>query len=597
VSEKRENTSLLGFLKFFRKLLGVRLYLYIVFNIVVSLLDGLGLAMFIPLIGFATGGMDTTESLGRLNFIPDLFKQMGINLSLSKTLAVIVVIFSLKAILVYLRQLFFIKLRLKALKDIRNNLIDHLDSVNYLYFSKTEPGKIQFNMVGETTRLIQTMTSYIRVLQHIVIVATYLTLAVFTNWQFSILVIIGALSSNIIYKKINSATKKEAKKISGHGNVFNNYLIQALQNFKYLKSTNTFQQYKQKLKASIHSFEYSNFRLGRLNAIAESLREPLIIIIISVMLVFQIKVIHGDVGGILVSLLFFYRGLSHLVQMQNDWNLFLSNSASVAALEGLKNDFAENSEPKQLMTYEYPELNSVELRNISVTLGNRKILNEINCTIDHKATIALVGQSGAGKTTLANVLIGLIPPDSGQILVNGTIIDQSHLTAFRKKIGYITQEPVMFDDTIFNNITLWDTPSTESLERFYECLHLVHLTTFINELPNKENTKLGTSGIQISGGQKQRVSIARELYRNVDLLVMDEATSALDSETEVIIKDNIEALQGKYMLVIIAHRLSTIKNADKIFIMSQGKIVASGTYSELLSSSSKFKKMIELQEI
>lgn len=155
----------------------------------------------------------------------------------------------------------------------------------------------------------------------------------------------------------------------------------------------------------------------------------------------------------------------------------------------------------------------------------------------------------------------------------------------------------MFNDTIFNNITFWDNPSKENLKRFNEVIQLTYLSDFVNSLAEKENTYLGDHGILISGGQKQRISIARELYKNVELLILDEATSSLDSETEQIIQHNIEKLHGNVTMIIIAHRLSTIRNADSIYLMEKGNLMQSGTFDELMERSDHFRRMVELQEI
>ena len=156
---------------------------------------------------------------------------------------------------------------------------------------------------------------------------------------------------------------------------------------------------------------------------------------------------------------------------------------------------------------------------------------------------------------------------------------------------------MIFNDSIFNNVTFWQEKSEENKEKFRQTIEKVSLSEFVNELPEKENTQLGNNGILISGGQKQRISIARELYKDVELLILDEATSALDTETERHIKNNIDLLQGQTTLIIIAHRLSTIKNVDMIYLLDKGKIIASGDFDSLVKNSEKFRKMVELQEL
>jgi subfamily B ATP-binding cassette protein MsbA len=171
------------------------------------------------------------------------------------------------------------------------------------------------------------------------------------------------------------------------------------------------------------------------------------------------------------------------------------------------------------------------------------------------------------------------------------------MSSFQKHIGYIAQEAVIFNDTIYNNVTFWAEPNSQHISKFNKAINQASLTDFIQTLEDKGNTYLGNSGINLSGGQRQRIAIARELYKDIEILIMDEATSALDSETEKSIQDSIDALKGKYTILLVAHRLSTIKNADQIVFMKKGKIENVGTFQDLLEQREDFKRMVELQEI
>ena len=168
---------------------------------------------------------------------------------------------------------------------------------------------------------------------------------------------------------------------------------------------------------------------------------------------------------------------------------------------------------------------------------------------------------------------------------------------YQQRIGYITQEPVIFDDTIYNNVTLWSPKTEKNIRKFQTAIEQANLSQLIENSLEKENMQVGSNGVSLSGGQKQRITIARELFKEVDLLFLDEATSALDSETENIIQQNIEQLKGKYTMITIAHRLATIKNVDRIFVFDKGNIVDSGTFDELLARSENFKRMVNYQKV
>ena len=593
-----KNTSLLKYFSYFKNIAGWHMYGYILVNLLVGLLDGLGLAMFIPLLGIASGINANTgdENSDVINFIVNLFDSVGVNLNLVNALLFMVVVFSIKGVFYYLRNVYFIKIRVKSVSLLRLNLIKSLNELSYSGFTKLEAGRIQNTMVGELGKVIGALMSFFVYLQHIIMLATYIFLAFIANWQFAILVAIGGSLSNLFYKYINNYTKEKATLLSSKGNSFNAILIQILHNFKYLKATNHYQLFSKKLVNNIHEQEKINLGVGKISSIGESLREPFTIVIITGVIIVQTSYLGESFSSILLSLLLFYRALGHLVSMQNSWNTFLANSSGIDSFETLLSDFKHYQEPLHYQE-KIEHIDDISIKNISLSFRGKKAIDNISFSIKKNSSVAFVGESGAGKTTLANIISGLQTPDDGEIIIEGKSLYKTNLNFFRNHLGYITQEAVIFNDSIFNNVTFWQEKSKENEEKFRKTIEKVSLSEFLNELPEKENTQLGNNGILISGGQKQRISIARELYKDVELLILDEATSALDTETERHIKNNIDLLQGQTTLIIIAHRLSTIKNVDIIYLLDKGKIIASGNFDSLIKSSEKFRKMVELQEL
>ena len=593
-----KNTSLLKYFSYFKNIAGRHMYGYILVNLLVGLLDGLGLAMFIPLLGIASGINANTgdENSDVINFIVNLFDSVGVDLNLVNALLFMVVVFSIKGVFYYLRNVYFIKIRVKSVSLLRLNLIKSLNELSYSGFTKLEAGRIQNTMVGELGKVIGALMSFFVYLQHIIMLATYIFLAFIANWQFAILVAIGGSLSNLFYKYINNYTKEKATLLSSKGNSFNAILIQILHNFKYLKATNHYQLFSKKLVNNIHEQEKINLGVGKISSIGESLREPFTIVIITGVIIVQTSYLGESFSSILLSLLLFYRALGHLVSMQNSWNTFLANSSGIDSFETLLSDFKHYKEPLHYQE-KIEHIDDISIKNISLSFRGKKAIDNISFSIKKNSSVAFVGESGAGKTTLANIISGLQIPDDGEIIIEGKSLYKTNLNFFRNHLGYITQEAVIFNDSIFNNVTFWQEKSEENEEKFRKTIEKVSLSEFLNELPEKENTQLGNNGILISGGQKQRISIARELYKDAELLILDEATSALDTETERHIKNNIDLLQGQTTLIIIAHRLSTIKNVDIIYVLDKGKIIASGDFDSLIKSSEKFRKMVELQEL
>lgn len=596
MADSSKHTSVIGFFNYYRKIVGYKLYVYVVLNFLVGLLDGIGLTLFIPLLYLSTNTKSDNQSLGKLQFLVDLIEKTGFQLTLTVALILMVIIFFLKGILSYIRTILFSKIQLASTRKIRFRLVEGLRDTSYIGFSKIDSGVIQNNMTGETGRLVQSLILYFFTLQNVIMVITYLGLAFLSNWQFALLVLLGGLITNFIFRYLNIFTKKYANRLSQIGKNFQAFLLQNINHFKYLKATNYIAPYQEKIKKEIELSEENQYKIGKITAISDSLREPLIIIIIVIVIIVQINIMGGNMPSMMASLLLFHRSLSYLTSMQSYWNRFLTNIPGLNSVEEMLSEFKKSSEAEKPKIVE--SIEKIILTNISLQYDQHLVLDHINLSIQPKTSIALVGESGAGKTSLANIICGLVAPSSGEIFFKEKEnLADYNINSFREHVGYITQESVIFDDTLYNNITFWAPKTPENLEKFKKAIQLSSLEEFLAFHKNDENLPLGNNGILISGGQKQRISIARELYKNPQLLIMDEATSALDSETEMIIKDNIDSLKGKFTMVIIAHRLSTIKDVDVIYLLDQGKIIASGNYAELYQNSERFRKMAMMQDM
>lgn len=589
--------NFIGYFRFYYGVLGNKIILNLFLCVLVSFLDGIGLAMFMPLLqAVGDGPVGTDDSaMGSLRFITEGIRAMGFELNLNTVLLFLVLMFLFKGAVRFIQSHYQVKLRHIFMKKVRNSLVDDLQDLSYKGFLNLDAGKIQNTLIAETQRLFQTMNHYFNAAQSAIMLLTYVVLAVMANYQFALLVALGAGISNFLYKRIYSATKKASIALSKRGHDFNGFLIQAIHYFKYLKSTNYLSKFSVKLKDVINQSELLNRKMGFYSAITLSVREPLIICIVALVIYLQVTLMGGSLTSIILSLLLFYRALSYLMLIQNFWQNFIQNIGAMESVAELSRDMREMKEMKQPGIFNSLE-SYIKFDQVEFSYGSNKVLNGINLTIPKNKTIALIGESGSGKTTLANMIAGLIKPDLGKVIIDNQDLNQLNLDSFRSKIGYISQEAVIFNDDIFNNVTFWADRTPENYKKFKDTIELASLTEFLDNQPEKENTRLGDNGILISGGQKQRISIARELYKDAEIMVLDEATSALDSETEKVIQENIEGLHGKYTMIIIAHRLSTIKNADRIYLLEKGKVESSGDFDTMLKESPKFRRMVSLQE-
>ncbi|SKB95937.1 ATP-binding cassette, subfamily B, MsbA [Soonwooa buanensis] len=579
---------------FFYSILRYRLLVVFALAIFGGLLDSLGLTMFLPLLQMADGG--TTTDLGSLSFLTDALKAIGIELTVIKALVILVVVFLLKGMVMYFSGIYKVKTQQLLTKTIRMNIINGLTTYSFSRFVQTEQGKIQNIFLGEVLRLSNTYSNYVTMIQGAILIIVYMLFSFIVDWKFALLVCGGGVLSNLVFLKVNKLTKERSINISSVNNAFAGLLMQYVNNFKYLKATGKIYNYRDKLEKSIDDVQHENLKINLLINQIAAFREPLLIIVIALVIGIQVYFIESKISAIIVSLLFFYRALVSIVTVQSSYNLTVTNQGAINNINDFYLELQKNKEtPKGIYFRGFKE--NIFFRNVSFSYDKNKILQDINLNIIKNQTVALVGESGSGKTTFANLLINLLKSDEGEILIDGIDLYSYDPQSFNSKIGYITQEPTIFNDTIYNNITFWDKKNDENLVKFYQVASAASLNSFISSTKDKEDTILGNSGINLSGGQRQRISIARELYKNIDILILDEATSALDSETELEIKNNLDSLHGKVTMLIIAHRLSTIKNADVIYVFKDGKIENFGNFEELKKKSSYFNNLTNLQGI
>jgi len=581
---------------YFYKRLRYRLFLRVGLSIGVGVLDGFGLAMFLPLLQMADGSNSDGKALGNLKFLVTGMNSVGLTLNLLNILIIMSLFFILKGGAQYVSGIYEVTLRQFFIKKIRVNLSYALSRMQYKIFVTSDAGRIQNTMSGEVNKISQAYQNYFSAFQQAVMVMVYMLFAFFVDAKFALLICVGGGLTNFLFRSIYRATKNSSKKLVVDSNLYQSLILQFTMNFKYLKATGYIKEYNQKLIGVIEYIEDSTRRIGKLGSIVSATREPILILVVSTVIFVQVNVMGGALGTILVSLLFFYRALAALIQMQSSYNNFLSVSGSMDNMTDFEDEINKAKEKTGRIQFD-KFTDRFEVRDGGFSYGEKSILQNVNLTINRNQTIAFVGESGSGKTTLVNVVSGLMPLSRGEMLVDNMNMTDINAESFGKRIGYITQEPVIFGDSIYNNITLWADHTAENIARFNNAIQQASIAEFIDDQPLKEKSMLGNNGINLSGGQKQRISIARELYKDVDLLVLDEATSALDSETEKVIQKGIDDLHGKYTILIVAHRLSTIKNADHIVVLDKGEIIDQGTFADLSAKSIKFKRMIEYQKV
>lgn len=584
---------------YFYSYLGYKIFISIGLSIFVGILDGFGLAMFLPLlqvVGDKNGTGVDPERMGKLKFLITSLSDLGLSINLTSILLVMLGFFVLKGLAKFIESYYKLNLQLTFIKKLRFTNINLLSDFKYSSFVKSDSGRIQNTFSGEVEKVIQAYRAYFTSFQYGVLVAVYIVMAFIVNPQFALLVAIGGSLTNFIFKRFYDYTKEGSRKITKQLHIFQSLLIQTVSNFKYLKATGSIHSFSQKLRDSIDTTQASHRKIGLLATWLTSIREPIVMLVIVSVILLQVNVLDEPIAPIILSLLFFYRSLSFLMTLQNFWNNFLSVAGSLENMEEFIKELSDNQ--VQYGSVQFKEFkDKIKIKSLSFEYAlDRVILDNLTFDIHKNETIAFVGESGSGKTTLMNILTGLLQVEKGMLYIDEEDITDLDILVFQKRIGYITQEPAIFNDTVFNNVTFWAEPTPENKKKFEEAIRGASIYDFVMQLDGQENSHLGDNGVMVSGGQKQRISIARELYKDVDFLFMDEATSSLDSQTEREIQENIDALKGKYTIFIIAHRLSTVKNSDRVIFLNHGKVEAIGNFQQLKESSPNFRRLTQLQE-
>ena len=578
---------------YFYDYLSYRMYIFLFLSIVVGILDGFGLIMFMPLLELVSGSQTkTVGNMGNMSFIVSLLNSVGLELNLITVLLVMLFFFICKGLFQFFSEYKKAEYVQLFIRVIRNKLIYCLEKLSFKEFMKTDIGRIQNTLGGEVSKVTIAFGSYMHVIGHSMMVIVYSTLAFISNPQFALLVAIGGMMTNLFFKAIYSQTKELSNKLTDSNHSFQGLLIQNVIFFKYLKATASSTQYSKKLIGNVSEIEKYSLKIGKLNAIMTGLREPILISVVIAVMIIQARLFNANIALMILSILFFYRALNSMMLLQSFWNSYLSVSGSLDNMSKFTAELESGKQENGSIRFEVFK-NKIQVEQAELSLGNKTILKNVSLEIHKLQSVGFVGESGSGKTTLMNVVSGLLQTNKGNVSIDGINYSDLDIRTLQRRIGYITQEPVIFTDTIFNNVTFWDVKTPENLQRFDLALQNANIYDFVYEREFLEDSILDNNGINLSGGQKQRLSIARELYKDVDFLFFDEATSALDNESERLIQENINSLKGKYTLIIIAHRLSTIKNCDQIYYIKSGTIQASGSYEELLENSSDFKKMAQ----
>ena len=511
----------------------------------------------------------------------------------------IITMFLLKNLFNYLAMYFITFLRNGVLKDLRNELYDKTVELPISYYSEKRKGD---TIARITSDVLEIQHSFLSILELIVrepLTIIFTIIAMLTiSPKLTLFVFLFLPLSGFLISLLGKSLKRKSDKVQQEQGYFLSILEETLGGLRVIKAFNAESVFARKFQSSTKRFfNFSNSLLNRQN-LASPTSEFFGIAAIGVILWYggQMVLVEKTLEA---ELFITYMALSYQILTpakaisKASYGVKKGNAAAERVLEVLEteNPISEIDNPIQQDNF----TKAVKIDNISFKYEDEYVLKNFNLTVEKGKTVALVGQSGSGKSTIANLVTRFYDVNEGEISIDGNNIKNLSKKSLRGLLGLVTQDSILFNDTVKNNIGLGKENATD--EEIIAAAKIANAHDFIMDLPKGYDTNIGDSGNKLSGGQKQRLSISRAVLKNPPIMILDEATSALDTESERLVQDALEKMMKNRTSIVIAHRLSTIQNADTIVVLQKGEIVEQGTHAELLELNGTYKKLVEMQSL
>ncbi len=548
-----------------------------------------------------TGFLETGDYLeGQLNFyLTQKVAEAGEMTVLMYMIGVVIATFLLKNFFGYLAMWFITFLRNGVLKDIRNALYLKTLDLPISFYSEKKKGDTMSRMTSDV-QVIQ--SSFLSILELIVreplMILFTIIIMLTISPKLTLFVFIFIPVSGFIISKIGKTLKKKSHQVQEEQGTFLSILEETLSGLKIIKGFNAQSIFNNKFQDSTSRYyKYSNSLLNRQN-LASPTSEFLGIAVIGVLLLFGGRMVLID-GTLEPAAFIVYMGLAYNILTpakaisKASYGVKKGNAAAERVLEILETPSTITDAPNAKEKAGFD--NQLSINNISFKYEDDYVLKNFTLNVKKGETVALVGQSGSGKSTIANLVTRFYDVNEGSITIDGDNVKEITQVSLRGLMGLVTQDSILFNDTIKENLLVGKPDATE--DEILEALKIANAWEFVKELPDTINTNIGDSGNKLSGGQKQRLSIARAVLKNPPIMILDEATSALDTESERLVQEALENMMKNRTSIVIAHRLSTIQKADNIVVLSKGEIVEQGKHEELLAKKGIYQSLVEMQSL
>lgn len=490
-----------------------------------------------------------------------------------------------------------IPIRTGIVRDIRNQLYRKITSLPIGFFSEERKGDIIARMSGDVQEIENSIMSSLDMLfKNPILIIAYFATLLCISWQLTLFTILFVPVMGWIMGKVGRKLKRKSKEAQALWSDTMSQVEETLGGLRIIKAFCAEEKMNRRFDNTNSSYRNQILKVNTRQQMAHPMSEFLGTVMIIIVLWF---------GGILVlnqqvlsgpTFIYYLVILYSIINPLKDFSKAGYNiPKGLASMERVdkillaESDIKEKENPQHISSFDH----TIEFCHVSFRYGEQWVLRDINLTIEKGKTIALVGQSGGGKSTMVDLIPRYYDVQEGEVLIDGINVKDLDIHDLRQLIGNVNQEAILFNDTFFNNISFGVDNATQ--QQVEEAARIANADEFIKASENGYNTNIGDRGGRLSGGQRQRVSIARAILKNPPILILDEATSALDTESERLVQDALERLMKTRTTVAIAHRLSTIKNADEICVLHEGQIVERGTHDELISKDGYYKKLHDMQ--